>query len=102
MTRDEQSSRKKGPDAAEMQVPNPIDPTSEPSRRQKGKGKELVEDRAPSDLPPLERIEVDHDSDGRISHSRELDTSDDEDADETLLVDNLQDEDLGMEPAPIN
>src|SRR5450759_2666991 len=102
MTRGERSSRRKGPDAAETQVPDPIDPTPEPSRRQKGKGKELAEDRAPSDSPPSETTEVDHDSDGRISPIWELDASNDEDADETLLVDNLQDEELGMEPDPIN
>src|SRR5450759_3386797 len=102
MTRGERSSRRKGLDAAKMQVLDPINPTPEPSRRRKGKGKELAEDRAPSDLPPPETMEVDHDSDGRISPIRELDASNDEDADKTLLVDNLQDEELGMEPDPIN
>ena len=102
MTRGERSSRRKGLDAAETQVPDPIDPTPEPSQCWKGKGKELAEDRAPSDSPPLETMEVDHDLDGRISPIRELDASDDEDADETLLVDNLQDEELGMEPDPDN
>src|SRR5450759_191390 len=102
MRRGERSSRRKSLDTAETQVPDPIDPTPEPSRRRKGKGKELVEDRAPSDLPPPETTEVDHDLDGTISPIRELDASDDEDADETLLVDNLQDEELGMEPDPIN
>src|SRR5450759_5354993 len=102
MTRGERSSRRKGREVAETQVPDPIDPTPEPSRRRKGKGKELVEDRAPSDLPPPETTEVDHDSDGRIDPIRDLDASDDEDVDETLLVENLQDEELGMEPNPIN
>src|SRR5450759_2799747 len=102
MSSGERSSRRKGPDAAETQVPDPVDPRSEPSRRRKGKGKELAEDPAPSDPPPSETMEVDHDSDGRISPIRELDASDDEDVDETLLVNNLQDEELGMEPAPIN
>jgi hypothetical protein len=45
-------------------------------------------------------MEADHDSDGRISPIRELDASDEEDADETLLVDNLQDEELGIAPTP--
>src|SRR5450759_2406966 len=102
MTRGERSFKRKGPDVAETQVPDPIDPTLEPSRRRKGKGKELAEDRAPSDSPPPKTTEVDHDSDGRISPIRKLDASDDEDVDETLLVDNLQDEELGREPNPIN
>src|SRR5450759_3830581 len=98
MTRGERSSRRTGPDAAETQVPDPVDPTPEPRRRRKGKGKELAEDPAPSDPPPSETMEVDHDSDGRISPIRELDASGDENADKTLLVDNLQDEELGTEP----
>src|SRR5450759_4159468 len=102
MTRGERSSRRKGREVAETQVPDPIDPTPEPSRRRKGKGKELAEDRAPSDSPPPETTEVDHDSDGRISPIRELDAPNDKDADKTLLVDNLQDEELGMEPGPVN
>src|SRR5450759_147459 len=102
MTRGEQSSSRKGPNAAETQVPDPVDPTPEPNRRRKVQGKDLAEDPAPSDRPPSETMEVDHDSDGRISPIRELDASNDENADETLLVDNLQDEELGMEPDPIN
>src|SRR5450759_2569305 len=101
MTRGERSSRRKGLDAAKTQVPDPIDPTPEPGRRRKGSRKELAEDRAPSDSPPPETTEVDYDSDDRISPIQELEASDDEDADETLLVDNLQDEEPGMEPAPI-